>query len=147
MKRPCCAEHSAYRAAMWAPLHLVQDDLTLSTRLDDSFFDIDDFMHMSWCHEARPHGLMLYKHRDTRRYLNLDSGGQAYRYIPSPPNAADDHGRYEPHACLRDALDDLGLWELPWMRSELDAFTSGVLYDDRFSICDGLTAGDVHQAS
>ena len=147
MKRPCCAEHSAYHAAMWAPLHLVHDRLKLSTRLDDSFFDIDDFMHMSWCHETLPHGLMLYKHRDTRRYLNLDACGQAYRWVPSPLDEIRDHGRYEPHACLRDALDHLGLWELPWMRSELDAFTSGVSYDDRFSICNQLTEGDVHQAS
>ena len=147
MKRPCCAEHSAYRAVMWAPLHLVQDRLTASTRLDDSFFNIDDFMHMSWCHEARPHGLMLYKHRDTHRYLNLDAGGQAYRYLPPQSDEAGDLGSYEPHDCLRDALDHLGLWELPWTRPELEAFTGGISYDDRFSIWDRLIEEGLHRAS
>ncbi len=147
MKRPCCDEHSAYRAAMWAPLHLVEDSLATSTRLDDSFFDIDDFMHMSWCHDERPQGLMLFKHRDTRRYLNLDARGHAYRYLPAQPNNGDDLGSYEPHACLRDALDHLELWELPWMRSELETFTGGVAYDDRFSLSDRLTDGGLHRAS
>ena len=56
-------------------------------------------------------------------------------------------GSYEPHASLRDALDHLGLWELPWMRHELETFTGGVAYDDRFSIWDRLTEGGVHRAS
>ena len=78
---------------------------------------------------------------------NLNARGDAYRYVPPQPSDADDLGGYEPHACLRDALDHLGLWELPWMRSELETFTGGVAWDDRFSVWDRLTDDGMHRAS
>jgi hypothetical protein len=39
--------------------------------------DCMDFMYM-----ARAGGIVLYKHRDTRRYLNIDATtGRFYRYV------------------------------------------------------------------
>ena len=110
---PGCPYPSPYHRAMWAPLVRVSETLAASTRVDDSFFDIDDFMHMSWCREDRPEGLMLYKHIDTRHYLNLDTLGTAYAYFPPRTNDPSDHGTYRPHATLRDGIDRLELWSCP----------------------------------
>lgn len=52
-----------------------------------------DFMHMG---SAGP--VELYKHCDTRRYLNLSPGGTAYRYDPT------DNG-YHPYDNPVDAIE------------------------------------------
>lgn len=75
------------------------------------------------CRLGKPLAIHLYKHRDTRRYLNLDDGGHAYAY--RGPNAGDDDfvsgGRYRRHATLIDAITNLDLWlfeaERPLWRS------------------------------
>ena len=144
---PECPYPSPYHRAMWAPLVRVSEALASSTRIDDSFFDIDDFMHMSWCREDRPEGLMLYKHIDTRHYLNLDTLGTAYAYFPPRTNDPSDHGTYRPHATLRDGIDRLGLWELPWMRTELEAHRHGLEWQDRFEVWEYLTSDGLDRAS
>ena len=55
----------------------------------------------------------LYKHVDTRRYLNLDVAGHAYAYLGSvsPAVATTTGGRYRRFRSLRDAIDHVGLWE------------------------------------
>ncbi len=65
----------------------------------------------------------LYKHIDTRRYLNIDDGGRAYAY--RGPASVDRHwlsgGRYQRYRALPDAIGHLQLWlfeeEPPWFRS------------------------------
>jgi hypothetical protein len=55
----------------------------------------------------------LYKHVDTRRYLNLDVVGHAYAYLGpvSPTIDATTGGRYRRFRSLRDAIDHVGFWE------------------------------------
>ena len=69
--------------------------------------DVDRFMFMG---EAGAQGcrlpdgvaaVWLYKHGDTRRYLNLDGAGHAYRYVPPADPYGDVAGSYAP---LPDAL-------------------------------------------
>jgi hypothetical protein len=45
--------------------------------------DADDFMWMGRCTLASDAIVHLYKHVDTRRYLNLDAAGHTYRYLPT----------------------------------------------------------------
>lgn len=54
----------------------------------------------------------LYKHRDTRRYLNLDDAGHAYQYCGSPPDDLDDSsgGIYRLHRSIKDAIESADLW-------------------------------------
>ena len=47
----------------------------------DGILDIDDFMFMhSW------DDIQCYKHRMTRRYLNIDNDGKFYRYLAEDGN-------------------------------------------------------------
>ena len=85
-------------ARRFAPLRLVAERLRASAVPADAFFDPDDFMLMSWCRADRPQDVMLFKHVDTRHYLNLDADGAAYRYVPPATDAADDEGTYVRHA-------------------------------------------------
>jgi len=62
--------------------------------------------------------ITLYKHRYTRRYLNLDAAGTTYRYFP-PRAGSSGHGQYRPHKDPSSALWGLGLWELPQMKPML----------------------------
>lgn len=70
--------------------------------------------------ENRRKGLViyLYKHYDTRRYINLDSAGHAYEYCYSKEQWERDNagrpdfgGRYRLHRSLEHAVARLGLWE------------------------------------
>jgi hypothetical protein len=131
----------------FAPLRLVAERLRTSSVPADAFFDPDDFMLMSWCHDDCPTHLLLFKHVDTRRYLNLDVHGAPYRYVPPRDDDPDGDGRYEPHATLRDAVDHLELWELPWMRPELAAHRHGLGWDDRWQRYEELTGRGLDQAS
>ena len=81
----------------------------------------------------------MFKHVDTRRYLNLDVDGAPYR--------ADGGGTYVRHATLRDAIDALGLWELPWLQPELAAHRQGLAWEDRWLLHDELTGADLDHAS
>lgn len=54
---------------------------------------VDDFMFMGTTNVG-PVTVSLFKHCDTRRYLNLDAAGHAYRY----------DGAYHPHRSAVDAV-------------------------------------------
>ena len=100
------------------PLHLVAAAIA-GNRLY-RFFDCDDFMIMGRVVRTKRPDITLFKHRYTRRYLNLDATGRPYRYIP-PRADADGSGRYVVHRDLRIALFQLALWDLPWMKPGLEA--------------------------
>ena len=83
------------------------------------WFSVDDLMVAGAVRRPGHPLLYLYKHRDTRRYLNVDEAGVAWRYVPPPADRlgfAEDHGSYERLPSLGAALDLLHLWELPVMR-------------------------------
>ena len=82
------------------------------------YFDPDDFMLMGRIVRPPRPAITLYKHRYTRRYLNLDASGQAYRYL-APPIDSDRSGQYRRHKDLHAALSGLGLWELPQLKPML----------------------------
>jgi hypothetical protein len=130
----------------FAPLRIVARRLRTSPVPADAFFDPDDFMLMDWCRADRPGTISLFKHVDTRHYLNLDARGTAYRYVP-PANARAGTGTYVRHRELRDALDDLALWELPWMRPELADHRRGVEWEDRAERFAALNGVDLGRAS
>jgi hypothetical protein len=92
----------------FAPLRLVAGRLRTSDVPGDAWFDPDDFMLVSWAMPDCPAHIKVFKHVHTRRYLYLDGDGTPYRL--------DDDGSYVRHATLRDAIDALELWELPWLR-------------------------------
>lgn len=121
-----------------APLLTVAAALEKSTRIADSFFDPDDFMIMGWYRRRGKSTIMLYKHRDTRRYLNVDSEGTTYWYVAAPLHSRSE-GSYRHYATLRLAVDRLGLWELPWMRDDLAHQRCGFPYEDRAAMWDRLT--------
>jgi hypothetical protein len=54
----------------------------------------------------------LYKHYDTRCYLNLDDAGHAYRYCGSTVDVDDrtSGGRYRLHDSIKDAIEVADLW-------------------------------------
>ena len=60
------------------PLHLVAAAIA-GNRLY-RFFDCDDFMLMGRVVRTKRPDITLFKHRYTRRYLNLDATGRPYRY-------------------------------------------------------------------
>jgi hypothetical protein len=134
-------------ARRFAPLRLVADRLRTSTVPADAFFDPDDFMLMSWCRSDCPGHVMLFKHVDTRRYLNLDANGDAYRYVPPAADTPDGDARYVRHTTLREAVDGVGLWELPWMRPDLAAHRGGLAWEDRWERYEELTGNGLDRAS
>lgn len=125
-----------------APLLAVDEILAKSLRIADSLFDPDNFMIMGWYRRHGRSNIMLYKHRDTRRYLNVDSQGRAYRYVAPRSLDSEREGCYRRHLTLRAAIDHVGLWELPWMRDDLDHHRHGFSYDERWELFDRLTADD-----
>ena len=131
----------------FAPLRLVAEKLRASTVPADAFFDPDDFMLMSWCRDDRPKGIHLFQHVDTRHSINLDADGAAYRYLPPAEHDRHGEGSYVRYATLREAVDQLGLWELPWMRPELAAHRRGLAWEDRWELYDELTGDGLNQAS
>ena len=52
----------------------------------------------------------LYKHRDTRRYLNLDEAGHAYEYCPPAEDSSPDPGHYRVHRSIAEAIEHVELW-------------------------------------
>lgn len=116
------------------PLKMVERVLTQpGATVADSFFDLDDFMIMvSLVRPPRP-SIVLYKHCYTRRYINLDDAGHAYRYFPSKPGSKGD-GLYRRHNDLRTAVDNVGLWELPWMKAGLEHHRFGCTWDERWIV-------------
>ena len=81
------------------------------------FFALPDFMVMGRVVRPPRPTITLYKHAYTRRSINLDDAGVAYRYVaPSDDRRS---GRYVRHQSPHRALDALGLFELPWLKPGL----------------------------
>jgi len=100
-----------------APLHLIEraiDDQAFAR-----YFDCADFMFMGTHRRGSRPTLYLYKHGYTRRYLNVDSNGHAYRFLP--PRRADSPrlGQYRAHRDLLDAIEHLRLCELPNLKDDV----------------------------
>jgi hypothetical protein len=115
-----------------APLDAVARAIVLEPRY--RFFDVADFMVMGLVVRRKPRpDIFLYKHGYTRRYLNLDEGGHAYRYAP-PRDVQRGSGRYMRHRSLRDAVDHLLLWDLPWMKPSLAGHRHGLVWEDRWRL-------------
>ncbi len=115
----------------WAPLDVVARLVQGNRRY--RFFDVNDFMIMCRVVRSPRPSIFLYKHYYTRRYLNLDDEeGRAYRY--SPPKCDRGDGRYVAQRDLGSALDHLELWELPWMKSELEEHQGGLSWEERWRL-------------
>lgn len=116
----------------WAPLDALGRVIAGEPRY--RFFELADFMVMARVvRRPRRPDLLLYKHGYTRRYLNLDDAGHAYRYV-APREIGRGSGRYVRHRDLRTALDHLDLWELPWMKPSLAEHRHGVSWHDRWQL-------------
>lgn len=92
-----------------AGLHLIERELADHPDIDR--YDAADFMVMGALRRTGHPLLYLYKHVETRAYLNIDAAGVAWRYVP-PRRGDDGDGRYVRHRSLEDAFDALRLWEL-----------------------------------
>ncbi len=102
----------------WRPLGAVSRVVRASPDLPP--FHPGEFMCMATL-ENRRKGIVLrlYKHYDTRRYINIDQAGHTYEYWPGSDEqwerdkavTPDFGGRYRLHRSLRHAVDRLGLWE------------------------------------
>jgi len=66
--------HDFEAIADWGPLEAV----ALLLARDDVEVELENFMHMGCAVNEEGNRVFLYKHVNTRRYLNLDKGGQAY---------------------------------------------------------------------
>jgi hypothetical protein len=122
-----------------APLRLVAAKLRASTVPADAFFDPDDFMVVSWAVGDRPPGVQVFKHVDTRRVINLDADGVPYR--------RDERGTWSRCATVREAVDALALWELPWLRPELAGHRRGRTWEERWARYEELTGTGADRAS
>ncbi len=131
-------EPSHLLARRFAPLRLVAEKLRASAVPADAFFSPDDFLCVSWAVDCPGH-VKVFKHVDTRKLLNLDGDGAAYR--------TDGDGEYVRHTTLREAVDAVGLWELPWLRPDLAGHRRGRSWDQRFDLYAELTGADLDRAS
>lgn len=125
------------------PLTMVHRALAgVDRRPSDAFFDLADFMIMARViRNGRP-DIQLYKHVHTRKYLNVDAAGHTYRYRPPRNPNSTRLGSYWPHRSLRRAIEDLWLWELPWMKDGLAEHRRGLSWDERWLLFDDAT-GDL----
>jgi hypothetical protein len=97
--------------AVWGPLEAVAR-LARATPELPSFHE-GEFMHMAVVRNARKKlAIHLYKHIDTRCYLNLDEGGHGYAYRGSASDVFDPSsgGRYQRYRSLLDAIEHIQLW-------------------------------------
>jgi hypothetical protein len=94
----------------WEPLEAVSR-LACSDPTLPSFHEAE-FMYMgAVTNERKRLRIHLYKHRDTRRYLNIDDAGHTYEYRgPVPGSSGNFGGRYRAHESLIDALERVDLW-------------------------------------
>ena len=108
----------------WAPLLAVEARMQESPRLLDRCLRVGDFMLMGRERRRGRPLVYLYKHKDTRRYLNVDAQLRAYRFVTSRTAASD--GTYRRLDSLEDGIDGVGLWELPRLRPDLVAQRLGI---------------------
>jgi hypothetical protein len=96
------------------------------------YFVVDDFMCMGLLHRRGRPDLFLNKHSLTRRYLNLDADGHAYRYL-APPEESESNGQYRPYGDLVSAIDALHLHEMPWLTgSGFEDDQRGLTWEERW---------------
>ncbi|HQZ34291.1 MAG TPA: hypothetical protein PK020_07685 [Ilumatobacteraceae bacterium] len=103
----------------WKPLEAVARLVRQSPELPQ--FHPGEFMYMATLHAVRQRvAIHLYKHIDTRHYLNLDDGGHAYAFEhrPTENHSPNFGGRYRRYRNLIDAIDGL----------DLQAFETGNLF-------------------
>lgn len=94
----------------WRPIEVLS--ALVRQRDDLPHFHPGEFMYMAGVVSARRRLVIhLYKHVDTRRYLNVDDAGHAYVYIDEPRESPPPRysGRYRQLRSLPIALDRLGL--------------------------------------
>jgi len=114
-----------------APLECVARALVGSPIGSDAFFELHDFMIMTRMIRTPRPNIVLYKHIHTRCYINIDEHGHTYRYYPPRTEGTGRYGQYRPHKSLREAVSNLGLWELPWMKPSLGVHRQGYRWDER----------------
>lgn len=97
------------REPEWGPLEQLAG--ALSTAPDAPDIDPGDFMYMTKMADRKGNALHLYKHIDTRRYLNLDDAGHAHEFVRVATLRHTDElaGVYRLARDLRVALDHLEL--------------------------------------
>jgi hypothetical protein len=98
--------------AVWQPLEAIARVARSTAHLAP--FHEGEFMFMGTASNAcKRIDVYLYKHRDTRRYLNLDVAGHPYAYLGPASPAVDTTtgGRYRRFRSLRDAINHLGFWD------------------------------------
>lgn len=106
-------------APTWKPLEELAEMVWRHPHLPQ--FHPGEFMYMAALHGVRRRVTVhLYKHIDTRRYLNLDDRGHAYayQYRFDEEVAPGSGGRYRQYRHIEDALD----------RVNLDAFETESLF-------------------
>jgi hypothetical protein len=95
---------------VWEPLEFVARTSRESALLPS--FHEGEFMYMAMV--RRPRNTLtihLYKHFDTRLYLNLDDAGNAYAFRgPVSPDSDGSGGRYQQYRSLRHAVRHVELW-------------------------------------
>ena len=95
---------------VWEPL----ESAALYSRMGGALhpFHEGEFMYMALVRPARKQlRIHLYKHYDTRRYLNLGDDGNAYAFRgPVSPDSDGSGGRYQRYRSLRHAFAHLELW-------------------------------------
>lgn len=94
----------------WAPLEKLARLVAQAPQLPQ--FHPMEFMYMAELRGDHRHvTIHLFKHIDTRRYVNLDNGGHAYAYRPrvGDPMTQYSGGRYRRYRSMVDALAALGL--------------------------------------
>ncbi len=95
----------------WIPLERIVGLLPNHHQL----LDLSYFMWMCSATTERGVRIDLYKHWLTRRYLNLDGAGHAYKYfIERLPNGRFGDDWYEPHPSLQPALEHLDIYSDFW---------------------------------
>lgn len=112
-RQPFSTELDYESEPVWFPLEQVARLSRLSDRMPA--FHPGEFMYMARVFNRRKRlDIYLYKHYDTRRYINLDAAGHAYEYRGQVPGREDDvglGGRYRRHRSLLEGVRRLGLWQ------------------------------------
>ena len=92
-----------------APLHLIAAKIAGQPWAKN--FDVDDFMIMS--RVVDEHGTIThYKHRDTRRYINVDNEGRTSRYNERHWRIPELRHGYSETLALQEAIEAL---DLDWL--------------------------------
>src|SRR4051812_42018484 len=108
----------------WAPLLAVEARMQESPRLLDRCLRVGDFMLMGRERRRGRPLVYLYKHKDTRRYLNVDAQLHAYQFVM--PRSSSSDGTYRRLDSLQEGIDAVGLWELPRFRPDLVSQRLGI---------------------